>query len=413
MKIVTRKTWGAVAAKSRIPFRGDVNGFIVHHTTGEHVGRSDSAAWLRSIQRYHFGLGWSDIAYHFVVDQNGSVFEGRGWDVQGAHAAHKNGDTIGVAFLGNGDRVTDAAIESIANLYDEACDYYGSDLILQGHRDVGRTHCPGTRLYAWVKQDLPVRSGTPIVTFSDTVDVGTAKQWARNNNAADLFVNEIIPSLYGAAARMRTINGGEAPDAAMVVAQSAKETGWGRFGGVLDPSFRNTAGIKTAKGGGNFDPDAHQRFGSWAEGARAHLNHLAAYTGLRPVGVPHGRYNTVNSLLWAGSIVTVEQLGSRWAPNPAYGKDIVRMLSELATTKLPVLPPPAPVVETPKPVADPVLRLGSKGEHVRKVQSWLTCDGSFGVRTYESVRKFQREHGMVPDGIVGPLTWAKLREVYE
>lgn len=406
MNVISRDIWGALPAKSRTPFRGDVNGFVVHHTTGEHVGRNDSAAWMRSIQRYHLGKGWSDIGYHFVVDQNGAVFEGRGWDVQGAHASGHNSDTIGVAFLGDGDRVTDAALHSIANLYAAACDYYGTDLVLQGHRDVGSTHCPGSRLYAWVKQDLPVRSGTPIVTFSDTVDVETAKQWAKNNGAADVFVNDIIPSLYGAAARMRTLNGGEGPDAAMVVAQSAKETGWGKFGGVLDTSFRNTAGIKTAKGGGNFDPDAHQRFDSWAEGARAHLNHLAAYTGLRPVGVPHGRYHTVNALSWAGTVVTVEQLGARWAPNPAYGEDIVRMLAELAATKRPTVLPPAPAVQ-------PMLRLGSEGENVRQVQGWLLCDGQFDVRTYEAVRKFQREHGLVPDGIVGPLTWAKLREVYE
>ncbi|HSU16300.1 peptidoglycan-binding protein [Longimicrobium sp.] len=57
------------------------------------------------------------------------------------------------------------------------------------------------------------------------------------------------------------------------------------------------------------------------------------------------------------------------------------------------------------------LRRGDTGALVKQVQAKLGIDssaGTFGPKTEAAVREFQRDHGMVPDGIVGPKTWAAL-----
>ena len=74
-----------------------------------------------------------------------------------------------------------------------------------------------------------------------------------------------------------------------------------------------------------------------------------------------------------------------------------------------------PVNVTPV-TTQPMLRTGSRGDAVRKLQELLnakgyTCgnvDGIFGSKTKAAVLAFQKANGLGADGIVGPLTWGKL-----
>ncbi|HJP95522.1 MAG TPA: N-acetylmuramoyl-L-alanine amidase [Pyrinomonadaceae bacterium] len=81
-------------------------------------------------------------------------------------------------------------------------------------------------------------------------------------------------------------------------------------------------------------------------------------------------------------------------------------------------PPPTliPAVEPNPPAgtpARPTLRRGARGDLVKTVQAKIRIDvdGKFGPRTEAAVRQFQRDHDLVPDGIVGPKTWHALDAV--
>lgn len=56
------------------------------------------------------------------------------------------------------------------------------------------------------------------------------------------------------------------------------------------------------------------------------------------------------------------------------------------------------------------LKKGSKGDDVKTLQRLLnvSTDGIFGSITEETVKKFQKEHKLYQDGIVGPKTWQAL-----
>ena len=63
----------------------------------------------------------------------------------------------------------------------------------------------------------------------------------------------------------------------------------------------------------------------------------------------------------------------------------------------------------------PLVKQGSSGEAVRKLQQLLNAtgasleeDGSFGPATDAAVRSYQKAHGLEVDGEVGPKTWGRL-----
>ena len=157
MQIISRSSWGARAPRSveTVP-ASKREAVMAHYSTGEelNVGKSGVDDWLRSIQRYHMDThGWADIGYNYMIDRFGRVYEGRGWNVLGAHAAKANTPNIGVCFLGDDDKgvqdVTPAARQAFADLYVWLQHKVGRKLKRRGHRDVNSTSCPGDELYSW------------------------------------------------------------------------------------------------------------------------------------------------------------------------------------------------------------------------------------------------------------------------
>lgn len=77
----------------------------------------------------------------------------------------------------------------------------------------------------------------------------------------------------------------------------------------------------------------------------------------------------------------------------------------------------SPASDSQKP-GSRTLRHGSHGADVKALQETLSAlgfplgpaDGIFGDRTTEAVRRFQTSRGLTADGIVGPDSWAKLKE---
>jgi hypothetical protein len=106
---------------------------------------------MRSIQNEHMDVnGWADIAYHFAIDKDGVIYEGREIGVRGASVAGHNTGTIGVVVMGNFElesplEVQLAALQSLLNWL--ARQYTLSHLAAHGEFNP-ESVCPGKYLTA-------------------------------------------------------------------------------------------------------------------------------------------------------------------------------------------------------------------------------------------------------------------------
>jgi N-acetylmuramoyl-L-alanine amidase len=111
---------------------------IVHHT-----GVDASLEQLRvSVQR----RGYSDIPYHFVITADGAVHATRPLERMGAHCKGHNADSIGVALMGDLDRVppTEAQVAALTRLLADLRRKYPVPVF--GHGELRNTACPGRYL---------------------------------------------------------------------------------------------------------------------------------------------------------------------------------------------------------------------------------------------------------------------------
>lgn len=184
--VITRKQWGADESL-RDKYCDGVPDYApalkmahVHHTAGSNsYSKGEADDVVRGIYSYHVNsLHWCDIAYNFLIDRFGRIYEGRfggmAKPVIGGHASGFNTGSSGVAAMG--DFSTLIPPKAVRNAYKRLLAWRldvahlppkgwttmvssggstskydaGEEVrlrVIAGHRDTSYTACPGTELY--------------------------------------------------------------------------------------------------------------------------------------------------------------------------------------------------------------------------------------------------------------------------
>jgi SpoIID/LytB domain protein len=184
--IITRAQWGAdESMRNRGPiYTGPIKAAFLHHTaSSSNYTPAQATAQVRALYAWYTkGLKYSDIAYNFLVDRYGRLYEGRAGGVDrnvlGGHTAGFNQNTFAVSAIGNFDTYKPTAAEtsaivtnvsklmawklalnhvdplstatlisnSAAGTSRYAVGEKARTPAISGHRDIGSTACPGRYL---------------------------------------------------------------------------------------------------------------------------------------------------------------------------------------------------------------------------------------------------------------------------
>ena len=129
--------------------RRDKTDYIILHCS-DTEDDGDTLQWP-AIKRYHLSLGWSDIGYHFGVEERAGIvlLPGRDREAVGSHcrAGGRNHDSIGVCVVGQFDedaptpKIFAATVKALAWL----CLFYDiPSKNVRGHREFEPNKtCPG------------------------------------------------------------------------------------------------------------------------------------------------------------------------------------------------------------------------------------------------------------------------------
>ncbi|XP_021932119.1 uncharacterized protein LOC110835818 isoform X2 [Zootermopsis nevadensis] len=158
LRIINRRTWLAQpAVRPSNPLQHPVPYVVILHTATDNCSTQAECVFIvRHIQTFHIeSNGWNDIGYSFLVGGDGNVYEGRGWDTEGAFAYGYNSRAIGIAFIGTftvdvpepKQILAGKQLMELGVTMGKISPHYK----LLAHRQVSPTESPGLAFYEFLK----------------------------------------------------------------------------------------------------------------------------------------------------------------------------------------------------------------------------------------------------------------------
>jgi N-acetylmuramoyl-L-alanine amidase len=163
MPVMARGQWADQGVNVALanPMTG-IHRITVHHDAIHSSGlydQGDAIRRLQTIRKSHVNQQWADIGYHYIIDPQGRIWEGRPIRFQGAHVKNNNEGNLGIMVMGNFDdeMPTGAALASLdAFIADRMRAYRVPTNRVFTHQEINSTACPGRNLQAYMRQ---TRSG--------------------------------------------------------------------------------------------------------------------------------------------------------------------------------------------------------------------------------------------------------------
>jgi len=125
-------------------YLSDIKYIVLHHTVGNSTAES--------FARYHVSKGWPGIGYHFLIDNEGLVYQTNTIDTISYNVSKRNREVIGISLIGNYEekvlnKKQKASIRNLVNILKVIV----GDIPVRGHKEFKATLCPGKHIVEYIK----------------------------------------------------------------------------------------------------------------------------------------------------------------------------------------------------------------------------------------------------------------------
>lgn len=148
-----------------------ISEIIVHCTATQPnwMKGKPTSAKVAEVRKWHVkDRGWKDIGYHFLIDRDGTIADGRPLDQVGAHTQGHNTGSIGISLIGgHGSSANDTFDQNFTHEQNIALralidrlKYENKITKISGHNQYAAKACPGFDVAAWYESKPPKKERT-------------------------------------------------------------------------------------------------------------------------------------------------------------------------------------------------------------------------------------------------------------
>jgi hypothetical protein len=153
IEVIPKESWGQPTTKDKCRTQ-EIRYISIHHSATMVTDNRKVPNNLRNYQRYHQKQGWMDIAYHFAIDRNGNVYQGRDIDCAGdTFTKYDPSGHLLIMLDGNFEKQepTKESLESLTKMVSWAAQQYQVDAKdIHYHKQMAATACPGESLIKYI-----------------------------------------------------------------------------------------------------------------------------------------------------------------------------------------------------------------------------------------------------------------------
>lgn len=155
--IITAKQWGSIPAVDSLAKKHSITHITLHHQGEPFPKGKDPVKYLKNLQTWSRNeKRWIDIPYHYIIDLDGIVYEGR--DIKYVGDTNTEYNPFGHALIevvGNFEEVepNQNQLDAVVNLMAMLSKKYNVPVdSIRAHKDYSAiTVCPGKNLYRYIQ----------------------------------------------------------------------------------------------------------------------------------------------------------------------------------------------------------------------------------------------------------------------